>query len=120
MQWYGDKVTDKVKAKMVRNLTTAVVMLEAEMKRSMGTVSAPAPPGHPPAVRTGRLRSSITHEVISDELRAAAGAGKTAPSGEPVEYGLYLEMGTKKMQARPWCRPAFMQLKEQIKKILTS
>lgn len=47
-------------------------------------------------VDTGNLRNSITH--TSD--------GKAAYIGTNVTYGKYVELGTVKMAARPYLRPA--------------
>lgn len=47
-------------------------------------------------VDTGNLRNSITH--TSD--------GKAAYIGTNVEYGKYVELGTVKMAAQPYLRPA--------------
>lgn len=49
-------------------------------------------------VRTGTLRRSI-HTVISNN-------GMTATIGPSVDYGLFVEMGTHRMPARPYMRPA--------------
>jgi HK97 gp10 family phage protein len=51
-------------------------------------------------VDTGRLRSSITHEVGGDA------EGMVARVGTNVEYAKYLEYGTSRMSARPFLRPA--------------
>ncbi len=78
----------------------------------------PSTPGNPPNIDTGILRSSITHTIDIkdigggqpgvvgfvgsdiDHIRANAG------TGTDVQYGFYLEVGTVKMAARPWLRPA--------------
>lgn len=57
-------------------------------------------PGQGPAVRTGRLRSSITWRLGEDA------AGLYADIGSAVEYAPYVEMGTSRMAARPFLRPA--------------
>jgi HK97 gp10 family phage protein len=51
-------------------------------------------------VDTGRLRSSITHEVGGDSEGIAARVGTN------VEYAPHLEYGTSRMKARPFLRPA--------------
>lgn len=51
-------------------------------------------------VRTGRLRSSITHRV---ERRGRVVVGTV---GTDVHYAPYLEFGTRRMRARPYLRPA--------------
>lgn len=55
-------------------------------------------------VDTGRLRSSITHEVGGDA------EGIVARVGTNVEYAAHLEYGTVRMSARPFLRPALAQI----------
>ena len=47
-------------------------------------------------VDTGRLRNSISHEVDEQDVYI----------GSNVEYAPYVEMGTVKMKARPFLKPA--------------
>lgn len=47
-------------------------------------------------VRTGTLRRSITHEAIKDGTRV----------GTNVEYGIYVELGSKRWAGKPFLRPA--------------
>ena len=49
-------------------------------------------------VDTGRLRNSITHVVRASE--------KAVYIGTNVEYGSYVELGTRHMKAQPYLRPA--------------
>lgn len=49
-------------------------------------------------VDTGRLRNSITSTVDSGE--------KAAYIGSNVEYAPYVELGTSRMKAQPFLRPA--------------
>ncbi len=48
-------------------------------------------------VDTGRLRNSITHQKEGAE---------TEVIGTNVEYAAYVEMGTSRMSARPYLKPA--------------
>lgn len=48
-------------------------------------------------VDTGRLRNSITHQQYSED---------TEVIGTNVEYAPYVELGTSKMGAKPFLRPA--------------
>ena len=51
-------------------------------------------------VDTGRLRSSITEEMGRDSR------GLVARIGTNVEYAAYVELGTRRMRAQPYLRPA--------------
>lgn len=50
------------------------------------------------AVDTGRLRSSVTHQIQTSTNSVYIGTN--------VEYAPYVELGTSKMKARPYLRPA--------------
>lgn len=63
-------------------------------------------------VDTDRLRGSITHGVIDSE--------KTAYIGTNVEYGKYVELGTFKMSAQPFIKPAVNNHVDEYKDILES
>lgn len=56
--------------------------------------------GDPPFKQTGRLRASITHELLDDA------EGPFARVGTNLPYGLYLELGTRRMRPRPFLRRA--------------
>ena len=60
-------------------------------------------------VDTGNLRNSITHQQYDD---------KTEVIGTNVEYAPYVELGTVRMKARPFLRPAAENHKEEYKAIL--
>ena len=47
-------------------------------------------------VDTGRLRTSITHEVVDSN---------SVVIGTNVEYAPYVELGTSKQKAQPYLRP---------------
>lgn len=61
---------------------------------------------------TGRLRSSITHEVktIDDKHQGKIGTA--------VHYGTHLEFGTSRTPARPWLIPSLKESRDQILKFL--
>lgn len=60
-------------------------------------------------VDTGNLRNSITHQQLSD---------KEEVIGTNVEYAPYVELGTVKMKARPFLRPAAENHKAEYKAII--
>lgn len=53
-------------------------------------------------VDTGALRSSISTSLTADSL--------TADIGPTVHYGIYLELGTRRMAPRPYMEPALDQV----------
>lgn len=61
-------------------------------------------------VRTGRLRNSITYGVDTEEPAVYIGSN--------VEYAPYVELGTSKMTARPFLKPAVENYGEQYKELL--
>jgi HK97 gp10 family phage protein len=74
-------------------LRTAV---NAEVAKAAFEIQAQAQAKAP--VKTGTLRRSI-HTVLED-------GGRRAVVGPSVNYGLYVEMGTRGRAARPFMRPA--------------
>lgn len=69
--------------------------------------SPPTPRG---SIDTGRLRASITHNVMDDE--------KAVYIGTNVEYAPYVELGTSKAPAYPFLRPAIQKHIEEYRDIL--
>lgn len=65
-----------------------------------GWNAPPGPPGGKPGVRTGTLRRSITWWPGIDELSPYVDVGSA------VVYAPYVELGTSRMAARPFLRPA--------------
>ena len=61
-------------------------------------------------VDTGRLRNSITYEVRDDEQAVYIGTN--------VEYAPYVELGTSRMAARPFLRPAATEHGEEYKGVM--
>ena len=63
-------------------------------------------------VDTGRLRNSITHEVVPSE--------KSVYIGTNVEYAPFVELGTSHQKAHPYLRPAAHNHGEEYRAILRS
>lgn len=60
-------------------------------------------------VDTGRLRNSITNAVRTDE--------KAVYIGTNVEYAAFVELGTSRMKARPYLKPAATQHNAEYKSL---
>jgi HK97 gp10 family phage protein len=61
-------------------------------------------PGEPPAVDSGRLRSSVGHEQTDEGVRV----------GTAVTYAIPLEYGSSRMKPRPFIRPALERAKAEM------
>lgn len=81
-----------------KNLKTATLMVERSAKEFAFS-----------SVDTGTLRRSITHEFLSKHL---------AIVGSNVVYAPYVELGTSKMSAQPYLRPALHKNLGFIKRML--
>lgn len=77
--------------------------LEVEIDEGW-SISSPAPEGEAPGVDTGALSNSIHAAKISDGVWAVR---------DGVEYGIYHEIGTVNIAARPWMVPAVERVRGQ-------
>ncbi len=78
----------------------------------------PSVPGSAPAVDSGTLRMSITHEIDVENGKAVGYVGSLL---NKPPYGRYLEFGTSIMKPRPWlstsvikCRSFIEEAKNKI------
>lgn len=71
-------------------------------------------PGNPPYKQFGRLRGSIANELV--EHGAGTCIGRV---GTNYKVGRYLELGTRKMKARPFLRPGLRKYGPELRAILT-
>jgi HK97 gp10 family phage protein len=85
---------------VMKDMIRRAIRVEAAAKSSMGEEEPPSTPGSPPAVRTGRLRGSITWRVGVDAESPYVDVGTA------VYYAVFLELGTRYMAPRPFLRPA--------------
>lgn len=110
---------EMIKAEKVRNgLQSVGFFLESDIKRSFkpghgrtyiihNKIHRASAPGEPPAVLTGRLRSSIASDLKKNSVKI----------GTNVEYAKWLEFGTSRMEARPFLRPALERNRREIPRI---
>jgi hypothetical protein len=90
------RIADRAPERIDRLAEAVAVGINSDIVMSFGT--SPSSPGEPPGVDTGTLRASMHVE------REAHAAYRVA---DGVLYGIYLEMGTEKMAARPFVVPVF-------------
>ncbi len=135
VEWYGPKILAEVRGNVVRKLAAAALTVEARVKERLsvpGTAPARATtgssgrrlrrgrvygarrsaPGESPYKQYGHLRRSITHEVDAAAL--------TARVGTNLLYGRVLELGGRKVAARPYLRPALAESRGKIDRIFST
>jgi len=103
VKWYGAKVISKINKANKQIINKACLMVERDAK-----ILCP--------VDTGRLRSSITHEI----------EGTAGRVGSNVEYARIVELGGIELginrAPRPYLRPAFHKnekaIRQMFKKII--
>lgn len=117
-----------VHSNLGRSVTNACQLVENTAKRGMtDTQTDPAKAykrgtrthyasqeGAYPAVDYGPLRQSITHDVEQD------GATVVGRVGTNLTEGLMTELGTSKMEPRPWLKPSIEVNREKIHSIIAS
>ena len=99
-RWHAAEYEVMLKTDVMRDLIRRGIIVQRLAISAQGQVAPPSPPGHAPAVRTGTLRRSITWKPGID------GVSPYVDIGSNVLYAPYVELGTSRMAARPFLRPA--------------
>lgn len=118
----------EIRARLSRNLEAAAIYVKEKVKLAVNRSQPyerivgengvyyrgldPSLPGEPPKKITGFLQRSIAHKMSGDKQHAFVGTG--------IDYGLYLEIGTVKMEARPFLRPTIDGNQDVIHRIITT
>ena len=140
VNWFGDQffvlatkaniVATKKAAFVVQSAAKRLLSVGGYVKHKGSTTYISSQPGSPPHLRTGVLRSSVSTEikVKGDEVEGWVGSDLhkmednalrqgISSTESSVEYGYFLEVGTRKMAKRPWLRPALLYSRDLIRKI---
>jgi HK97 gp10 family phage protein len=127
LAWYGDKWLENFRQEQVKRLNRAAIYLEGKVKEALGVKGAPlsgrdsggrfvrancepSQSGDFPHLQTGNLRRSITHEVDGQKLIARVGTNAI--------YSKFLELGTSKMQPRPFLQRVLDEHRAELRAIL--
>lgn len=116
IDWRGDQVMADVDGMVSRRLDAAAIIVVAKAKASMREPKSGVPgpkrtrsaAGEAPASQLDTLRNSIARDAPSQLTRRV---------GTNLDYGLFLELGTKKMAARPWLEVALWASADKIKRL---
>jgi HK97 gp10 family phage protein len=118
LEWHGETCYEGIIDRLSENMQGLVDFVELDIRQSMeSTPRRPdgrSFPGNPPAVQTGELIDSLRNEVNVTDKHVAGIVGSY-----DVEYATYLELGTYKMEPRPFMVPAFERIREDIPEILS-
>ncbi len=134
VQWEGQKILKLATTANVEAMKKATLFLEGEVKKVLSRAGTgrtykrksvthrASVAGKPPALDIGVLMNSMTGvtEVKGLEIQGFVGSdldkiAAKSDVGTDLEYGYYLEVGTKNMSPRPFLRPT---LRVNGKKIL--
>lgn len=99
-----------IERKTARGLNVAAQYVRAEIVKAISISARAAGPslsGQFPHARTGNLRKTIT-------VRPATASHLVARVGTTLAYGRYLEIGTKRMKARPFISRIIRERRRQI------
>jgi len=123
--WYGDEVLEHARQAVAQGLVAATELVRTEaislildtpksgrIYRRRSVTHRASAPGEPPASDTGFNVNSITTDYDFGSLSGTV----TARS----QYAPYLEYGTRNMEPRPFMRPALMNKKDEIERIIAS
>lgn len=108
-QWNATYYERQIHAGIVRALDKLGYEMENEARSKMAAKPGPSKPGDYPAVDTSRMMTSLTHEVDASKPSMKFGS----PINDPP-YPLLLEIGTRKMEPRPWLRPGLELIKSEV------
>ena len=123
-KWYGEAVKQKVDREIDKRIKRACHVIadhaRENMKRSQATAGTgtkkrgldPSKPGEYPKKVTGHLRRNVRWEYDPSIKTGRVGVGADA------EYGKHLELGTRKMQRRPWLSRAVAETLTKVRNIL--
>ena len=89
-------VLNEVDRRIRRDLITSAVLVERSAKQIV-------------PVKTGTLKRSIVHEPVNPKREVRVGTN--------VKYGPFVELGTSKMSARPYLRPALETNMPEIRRL---
>ena len=117
IQWNGKQFEQEMLSRVQARLFKAAMVLRAAIVRKIRRFSyfkvGPSAPGFAPHMRTGIL--SGRHIF----WRVKPGDPYTVEVGVSVLYGVWLELGTSRMAARPYLRPTFVETFPRMLRIVT-
>ena len=118
VEWHGAGVLADVNALVSQRLDRAAIMVQTEARQSIrapksgktrGARAIRSAPGEAPASQHALGLLTSVHRDAPSEL--------TRRVGTNLDYGLFLEVGTRNMAARPWLVRALLKMKPRIQRL---
>lgn len=106
----SDLIKDALEDQVEQALIAVGITAENNAKREITRAVYDTPESKSGYVRTGRLRNSLTHSVAMNE--------KAVYIGSAVGYAAPVELGTSRMRARPYLRPAVTNYTDEYKNLI--
>jgi len=118
IEWHEDAVMAMVDVMAAERLDSAAILVVATAKKSMEEPKSGKPgpkrtrsaPGEAPSTQNRTLRDRIDSDAPSQLTRRV---------GTNLDYGLYLELGTRTIAARPWLEVALWANADKIKRLFS-
>lgn len=111
-KWRWPNIRGELRAQVRARLRLAGEVAASRIRQNISQPTrtlGPSLPGAFPHADTGSLRKSVTYRIDETELSCRVGSD--------IEYAPYLELGTSKMDARPFVTPTIRSLRSQLSKI---
>lgn len=126
VEWKDTAFKMRLAAIAVRNAGRAAAYAAGQSRRLMKkgggkSHDAHSPPGHPPFVQTGRLRGSVTSQVVREGNTVIGRYGSNVEYARRLEKGFFgaTANGVQVRQApRPYLRPVLRIFKKELLAIL--
>jgi hypothetical protein len=111
--WYHSKLLEVLNVPNTGQRVFSRTRRTPSGRRASSTVYPnPSRPGEPPRKRTGWLQRNVVYTLDRQKLTGTVGVTINA------KYGLYLELGTRRMAARPWFLATLRRYTPQISNLL--
>lgn len=129
VNWHGEEAMDDVRLVVWKSVQKAVVFLWEKVQEALDVPNTgvrvkrlfrrgsytvypdPSKPGEPPRKRTGYGQRNVLYSLDQRE-----GTGRVGVSAN-AEYMAYLEVGTRRVAARPWLMATAQAVLPQLRAI---
>lgn len=114
--WNGPGAVAELKAASWQAIQRMIVFYWTALQNALN-VSNPRPyvtpskPGEPPRKRTGFLARQVLYDLDQARMTGRVGVTRNA------RYGVWLELGTRRMKPRPWLLATLKKILPQLEAI---